>query len=379
MKPRFAGPLAAASVLVTLVACWDAPVRQRLELAFSADGTARAELILELDSTSLWSGEDETAVRARLEREAAELEAGDDPRLFPFDLTGCSRQGGAWEKLDGDLVEYRRWTECAEAAEVLELLAGAPLAADLTVADGVAELSILRLGGGPAARAERDRALAEIDAWSEALERYYAAAWRVAAAARRRPAAAADLWRAAFGGAAGEPERELTAIESELARELSDAIDEAVRVLRPAKGEERTPDERVRDVFDPLPARLTIVLPVDALEVEGFVPTGDRHWAAPEAGLFGAVAALEGRWLEPDPLVARVVHGRTGGEAQIDVAAFVPDPRRVERPPAADEIAAALLDRLEDRAPLRLTWPAPEPPEEGAEEGTAEAPDGGEP
>jgi len=355
-------------VAVALSGCWDAPVRQRLELAFAADGTARAELVVALDSTSLWGGEEDVAVRSRLEREAAELEAGDDPRLLGFDLSGCSRKGGAWERLDGDLVEYRRWIECQEGAEVLDLLAGAPVAADLVVADGVAELSILRLGGGPAARAERDRALAQIDAWSEALERYYAAAWRVAAAARRHPAAAVDLWRAVFGGAAGDPERPLTASDSAVARELSEAIDEAVRVLRPAKGEERTPDERVRDVFDPLPARLTVVLPAAAIEVEGFVAAGEGRWAAPEAGLFGAFTALEGRWLDPEPLVARVVHGRTGGDAPLDVSPFLFEPRRVERPPAAAEISAALLDRLEDRAPLRLAWPAPEPPEEGAAE-----------
>jgi hypothetical protein len=363
---RIARPLAAASLPALLVACWDAPVRPRLELAFAADGTARAELVVALDSTSLWSGEEEAAVRARLEREAAGLEVGDDPRLLPFDLVGCSRQGGAWEKLDGDLVEYRRWTECAEAAAVLELLAGAPLAADLTSADGIAELSILRLGGGPAARAERDRVLAEIAAWSEALERYYAAVWRLAAAARRRPAAAPDLWRAAFEGAAGDPERPLDGTGEALAGELSDAIDEVARVLRPERGEERSADERAREVFDPLPARLTVVLPADAIEVEGFVAAGAGRWAAPEAGLYGAVTALEGRWLAREPLVARVEHGRAGGELPLDVAAFVSDPRRVERPPAADEIAAALLERLEDRTPLRLTWPAPEPADEGA-------------
>lgn len=371
--------LVSGTVLLALVACWDSPVRQRLELAFAADGTARAELVVALDSTSLWSGEEETAVRARLEREAAELESGDDARLIAFDLARCSRQGGAWEKLDGDLVEYRRWTECAEAAEVLELFAGAPLAADLAVADGVAELSILRLGGGPAARAERDRALAEIAAWSEALERYYAAVWRLAAAVRRRPAAASDLWRAAFDGAAGEPERPLDELETALADELSDAIDEVARVLRPGKGEERTPDERVREVFDPLPARLTVALPVAAIEVEGFVAAGEGRWAAPEAGLYGAFTALEGRWLAHEPLVARVEHGRAGGETPLDVAPFVPEPRRVERPPAREEIASALLDRLEDRAPLRLAWPAPVPPEEGAEEGAEEAAGGDEP
>lgn len=354
-------------LLLMLAGCWDAPVRQRLEVAFGADGTSKAELVIALDPLSLWSGEHEGAVRARLEREAAELESGDDGRLIAFDVAECSRQGGAWERLDGDLVEYRRWMECEEGAEALRLLAAAPVAADLVVADGVAELSILRLGGGPAARAERERALAEIDAWSAALERYYAAVWRVAGAARSRPAAAADLWRVAFGGAAGEPAGALSGAEEELAGELSDAIDEAVRVLRPAKGEERSPDERVREVFDPLPARLDITLPAGALEFEGFVATGDRRWTAPEAGLYGALAALEGRWLAREPLVARVAHGRSASEELLDVSPWRLDPRRVARAPAADEIAAALLERLEDRSPLRLSWPAPAPEPEGAE------------
>ncbi|MBZ0103225.1 MAG: hypothetical protein K8I65_13765 [Thermoanaerobaculia bacterium] len=351
-----------------LVGCWDAPVRESIELDLAADGSARVAFVVRLDPTSRWSTEGEEAVRRRLERVARDLEAGDDARLVAFERAGCLRQGGAWERFGEDLVEFRRWMECEEAARAGELFVDSGAAFDLARFDDRMELTVTPLGGGPAARRERERTRAELEQWATALADYYRAVHRLAERARARPAVAADLWRIALDGAAGEPQQEVRGGDVLVAERVAKAIDAAVAVLRPAAGEEMSPDERARRVFDPLPARLSVALPGPALDVAGFRAAGGR-WAAPEASLVGALFELEGRWLAPEPLLEVIRRGRAGSEAWIDVAPLLADPRRTEEAPETEAIVEALLEGLERRATLRLAWSAPAEPAGDGEPG----------
>src|SRR5690606_23124280 len=116
----------------------------------------------------------------RLERVARALEAGDDARLVAFERAGCLRQGGAWERFGEDLVEFRRWMECEEAARVGELFVDSGAAFDLARFDDRMELVVTPLGGGPAARRERARTESELAKWGAALADYYGAVHRLA-------------------------------------------------------------------------------------------------------------------------------------------------------------------------------------------------------
>ena len=367
---RLLPAVAAASLAV---ACWDAPVRESLEIEFRADGTARTTLLVRLDSPMEHGSGPDDPVRRRLAAKAAALEDGSDPWLARFDVADCPIQGGGWERNTGDLREFRRYMECANGRAALEALAGANLSVDLDAHEDTAELSIVPVGNGPGTRADRERALAALDGWAADLERYFAAAFALAERGSARPGLSCDLWIVAFHDAAGEPSRALAAEDAALAEELSKALDETFRVLRPQAGEVETADELSRRVFDPLPARLAITVPAPPLAVAGFLPRGERRYAAPERGFYAAFARLEGRWLAADPLVARVEAGRSGGDAPLAVEPFCAvDPRRVEVPPRRSEIRAAILAELEARTPLRLTWKGPIAHEEEEEEGEGE-------
>ncbi len=359
-----------------LAGCWDAPVRESIELDLAADGSARVAFVVRLDPTSRWSTDGEEAVRRRLERVARALEAGDDARLVAFERAGCLRQGGAWERFGEDLVEFRRWMECEEAARVGELFVDSGAAFDLARFDDRMELVVTPLGGGPAARRERARTESELEQWGAALVDYYRAVHRLAGRARARPAVAADLWRIALDGAAGEPLQEVRGGDVLVAERVAKAIDAAAAILRPAAGEEMSPDERARQVFDPLPARLSVALPGPAVEVAGF-RAADGRWAAPEASLVGALFELEGRWLAPEPLLEVIRRGRAGGETWVDLGPLLADPRRSEEPPETEAIVEALLEALERRDPLRLVWNAPAEPAVGGEPGADLAGEGG--
>ena len=347
----------ALPVLPLLSACWDAPVRESVELEALADGTARAVLAVELDPASRYAAETEIAVRRRLERKARELEDGSDPWLARFEVEGCPRQEGGWRRDDGELVEFRRAMHCASLARAAELLAGGALAVDVIEEPGAIELSIVPLGGGDASRAERERALAELERWSGGLEPYFAAVFALAARAAERPELARDLWIAGFGGSAGEPSRNLPGLEAELAAALDRATDDVASILRARPGESESADEQVRRAFDPLPARLRVTLPRDPVEVEGFERRGEARFAAPEKSLYAAYARVSARWLGADPFVALVERGRAGGDRPIAVEPFVAaDPRRTDAPPTRLELRDALLEDLRSNPALRLRW-----------------------
>jgi hypothetical protein len=360
MAPRMVEvlPLLAAAVLA--VGCWDAPIRETLELDFHGDGSARATLAVGLDAPTLHGINADDPVRKRLVAKAAALEDGSDPWLKRFDVQDCPRQGGSWQRDSGDLTEYRRFMECPRADAALELLAGANLGVSLREDEGTAELAIEPLGAGPAPAADRERALAALDEWAGGLERYYAAAFALARRATERPELARDLWIVAFADDAGEPSRELAPEDAALAADLRQALDESVRILRPRTGEAETADELSRRVFDPLPARLVVTVPVEPVASSGFLRRGERRYAAPERGFYAAFARLEGRWLAADPLVARVERGRAGSETPLAVEPFcVAGFLRADAPPKQAEIRGALLAELEARTRLELTWKGP--------------------
>lgn len=351
------GRAAGLALLLPVAGCWDAPVRESIEIEALADGTARALLTVELDPASRYSAESEEALRRRLERKARELEEGSDPWLARFEVEGCPRQEGGWRRDDGELVEFRRAMHCETLAAAAEVLAGGAMAVDVREAEDEVELSIVPLGGGAASRAERERALAELDRWAEELESYLAAVFALAARAAERPELARDLWIAGFGDSAGKPSGELPGVEAEIARALDQATGEAASVLRARPGEAESPDELARRVFDPLPARLKVFLPGEPLEVEGFERRGERGFAAPEKSLYAAFVRVSGRWLGADPLIALVERGRAGGEEPIAVEPFLAaDPRLTEAPPTRLELREALLADLRSNEPLRLTW-----------------------
>jgi len=359
--------LAAGSLL--LAACWDAPVRETIEVELLADGTARAELRVALDRPSQYGEDGGAAMRRRLERKARDLESGSDPWMDHFEVEGCPVQGGAWQRDEGDLVEFRRSMHCETPVQAFRVLDPAPVAIDVEREEERVELVLLPLGGGPAGRRDRDRAEAEIDRWAGEVAAYLGAAYELAARAAGRPDLARDLWAEAMSASEERP-RALSDADRELAKAVGDAVERTFDVLRPRPGATETVDELVRSVFDPLPARLVVRLPVDAIEVEGFEERGGSRYAVPERSLYATYREVAGLWLAPDLLVEHVELGRAGRHDEISPAPFAAaDPRRAERPPDADEIAATLRAVLERREPLRLAWRAPAGEEGGDDAG----------
>jgi hypothetical protein len=150
---------------------------------------------------------------------------------------------------------------------------------------------------------------------------------------------------------------ELEAEEQELVERLEETMEGVFAVLLVAPGDAESLDELSHLVYDPFPARLTVRLPAPAAEVEGFVPAGDGALTVPGLGLWPALAALEGRWLTPDPLLLYVALRGKGDEAALDLDALLARERRAGPAPDAGEVQSAIEEGLLPASLYRAVWP----------------------
>jgi hypothetical protein len=123
-----------------------------------------------------------------------------------------------------------------------------------------------------------------------------------------------------------------------------------------------TPDEIVRRANDPFPTRLAVVVSGKVLESEGFIVGKEGSQGAgsrlvvPEGGLFGAIAALEGTWVAPDPLVAYVRFARSNGAEALDLAAFAARPRTARSGGTPTAVRREMERALAPAPAYRVKW-----------------------
>src|SRR5262249_21180136 len=138
-----------------------------------------------------------------------------------------------------------------------------------------------------------------------------------------------DLLGTLFRDVLSEDEKpgELSAEEKRLVERVDARMSRVLEVLGTPEGEAYSLDEGSHLGYDPFPARLTVRLPADAREVEGFERQRPDTLTVQGLGLWDALLSLEGRWLAPDLLGPYVEH-RAEGAGKLDLAAFLAEPRR---------------------------------------------------
>ncbi|MFP5284558.1 MAG: hypothetical protein ACLGI9_02355, partial [Thermoanaerobaculia bacterium] len=163
-------------------------------------------------------------------------------------------------------------------------------------------------------------------------------------------------------------EDELSAEEMKRVERVGNAMEKVLDVLLIPKGQDRSLDELSHLVYDPFPAPLSIQLPEEPLEVEGFEKSGqeEKVWTVDSPGLWTALQSLEGRWIAPDPAMIYVAHR---GDGELDLDELVETPRRFSQPlPNSLEVRRAIEERLKPASPVyRAVWEAL-PPDKADEE-----------
>jgi hypothetical protein len=176
----------------------------------------------------------------------------------------------------------------------------------------------------------------------------------------RARACLAKIFEEALDEEGKEALGELDETERGLVSAVKDGIGAVASVLVVPEESEYTLDELSALVFDPLPAPVTVRVPGEVLEVEGFAGTG-QVLSVPELRLWSALAGIEGRWIEPDLALAYVAALRRVKRAPFDLEGFLARPRRATDPPDASEVALVIEQNLVREPIYRVRWATSKP------------------
>jgi len=354
--------LAVPVVLLVLVftSCFEPPVREELLLRFLPNGAVVATSTVEI-----FAGADakNPALARRLAETRRALLDGSDAWGPRFAAARPAAERFGWEKRLGDLRTATRSAVIAEPEGLEALFGDTSVGATYRIdADrGTAELTLVP---GPAARAtrrQREEVKRTLETWSAAIAEYLEAGGALFSHLERRPERARTCFGTLFSEVMEKEQLERldepTDEETALIERLNEAMRHVTDVLLVPERAEYSPDEVSHLVYDPFPARLTVKLPGPALETVGFQPGKSGALEVAGLGLWEALRSLEGRWLAPDPVLFYVASARQGKNAKIDLDAFAQKPRRaIPRPPSAEEVRAAIEERLKPAPIYRVSW-----------------------
>jgi hypothetical protein len=356
LRPIFRLTAAAAAALLA-TACFDPPVRERLELRFLPHGayvvSSRVEITEEGKSGN-------AALERRLEALRRDLVAGDDAWTQRFAALEPAVERFGWEKHLGAIHEVERSAVLSEPEQLASFFADTPLAVSYEIADGRGELAIVPGPAGRASRRQRREMESALDAWTARIADYLAAAADLYAYLDRRPERARATFGLLLADLLSETERatlgDLEPEEEDQVKRLEEAMEGAFEVLLVRPGDELSLDELSHLVYDPFPARLSVRLPAPAEDIEGFERGAEGELVVPGLGIWQALRALEGRWLSPDPVLLYVELRGRRAETPLDLGELAARERQAGPPPTADEVRLAIEERLQPASLYRAVW-----------------------
>lgn len=349
---------ALALLLLFAAACFERPVDEELEIRFLAEGG-----LVTSSSVRIGKAEDgNTAMEERLARARHDLEAGDD---FWDRQLGAIRPASerlVQDRTAGILTRAVHRVYLKRPGDLRALLVRAAGSVRLASGDGWSELTLGPLPGSRAGESERRRSAELLEEWSERVSRHIERTRDLYRYLEARPQRASSCLAPLFEnageiGASGIPAP--TDEETALIDPVQDSMREVIEMFEARGGAAWTSDEIVRLANDPFPSRIVVLVPGRVLESEGFVVEKGGRLALPEGGLFGAIAALEGAWVQPDPLVAYVRHARSDASGPFDLESFLARPRTARSGATPAGVRRALEKALAPSASYRVRWAAP--------------------
>lgn len=345
--------LLALLLALTFVSCFEPPVQEDLRLRFLPNGAFVATRTIEITDPQ----DSNPALARRLAATRQAVLDGTDAWAPRFASLEPGAERFSWEKRLGELHKATHSAVGIEPESLARLFSDTSLAVTYTVRpeDGTAELTIVPGSSARATRAQRKEVERTLGDWSDNVKEYLAASQKLYEYLDVQPDRAEACFSSLFKELLSEGEGEmLTPEEQGLVDRLNDTMENVLAVLLVPGGEDHSPDEISRLVFDPFPARLTVTLPGPPLEVEGFERKEGGELTVRGVGLWDSLQSLEGRWISPDPVLVYVKN--RGQEDSFDLESFLAQPRRAEPAPTAKEMRQALEAQLAPEPFYRLTW-----------------------
>lgn len=345
--------LAAAALL--LLSCEPA-VRRAVTLTFSD----AADLVTISATTTLGEAKPGTPDAAAVDDEREALLAGRDEWSLRFASAEPQSDRIVWQRRRGVLQSVEH-IATIPSDNLQRFFYDTPLSINMIRGEGWAELTIVAGSSLRATRDEQQRVEKTIERTSERAASYFRAVRSMYLYLDEKPRRTTDMFMALFqDDKKGPPE------VSDREQSLITRVRETLEAL--ASTDEDSAGERDFDrVLNPFPADMKVVLPGEPLQIEGFVKQRDGSLLIKLPTALDAVAALEGRWISPDPLAAMLASEEKQPPEQL-AASMAAVPRRAEAVVSASDIAAALQEKMRPAPRYRVRWvvkagaPSPRPP-----------------
>ncbi len=326
-----------------LLSCEPA-VRRAVTLTFND----AADLVTIAATTTLGNAKPGTAESAAIDEEREALLAGRDEWSVRFANAEPESDRIVMQRTRGNLqsVEHSATIPCDN---LQKFFYDTPLSITMIRGEGWAELTIVAGTSMRATRQQQRRVEQTVQRYSERAAAYFGAIRSMYLYLDEKPQRATDLFAAVFRDDDKQPPA-VSNREQSLVDNVRAAVDSLVST------EQDAADERDFDlVFNPFPADVKIVLPSEPLLVEGFTRQRDGALLVKLPTALEAVAALEGRWISPDPLALAL--GNDEKQPPEQLAATIADlPRRAEAVVSASDVAAAMMEKMRPAPRYRVRW-----------------------
>jgi hypothetical protein len=329
-----------------VVACARPPVEDQITI--EPVKTDDSVIVTVQTSFELHPRNDETRRRVEIARAAAL--SSTDAWSIRFGNLQPAEESLTFEKTAGTLERVTRSVRIP-SDDLHRVFADANITVDVLRGEGWRELTFYPGTSGRASREQQRQFETELAAWSRSVARYFIAMDHLYSYLRDQPERAPYFFAALLneknvdGSDPMVAEDELPIIEAVLASmtEIAERMDNQ---------EERaaTFAEEADLIFNPFPGRVTIRVPAGVISAEGFSSQKGNDLVIEPVDLFAAIAALEGKWISPDPLAALL---RDQTPRSSEIASL---PRKSTAVVNSTDIARAIREQLARPKTYSVRW-----------------------
>lgn len=334
-----------AALGLLLFAC-DPIVKRVVTFTFEPTG----ERVTVNASTTLGGAKAGTPEFAEAEEERSALLAERDPWSLRFAQANPESDRVTFHRSHGKLESADR-TATVATEQLQRFFFDTPITTTTTRGEGWMELAVYAGTSMRATAAQRRASEKILAAYSKRAARYFDSIRMMYDYLNEKPYRARVMFTDVFA----EDDARLPLSEEE--HSLTDAVRIAINTLVDTNDIDPSISvDRVFDlVYNPFPAQLRFIVKGQVLAVENFTKIENDTFEIKTLTALDAVAALEGRWITPDPLALalRVDDKKTPAEVAEMIESV---PRRAEAVISQTEIATALVEKMKPAPRYRLRW-----------------------
>ena len=336
----------AAAFLLFAAGCAKFPVSDEVKIEFRND--TPSVLVTAETTFEMKPANDET--RARIETARSAALSGTDPWSLRFSRLTPELERVSYQKDHGVLERVTRFASITDD-DLQRIFSDTNVTVDVIHGDGWRELRFYPGTSSRATREQQRRFASQLATWSTAVARYFAAIDHLYTRMNENPGRARYLFAAVL-----HEKREdgsdpvVTKEEQPFVDDVEEAMDDIAKRMDEQEGRASNFAEEADLVFNPFPARISVSVPGDVMSAEGFGSQTNGTFVIEPVDLVASIAALEGKWITPDPLAALLREQTPSAE---DLAKR---PRRSTTLVPAGSVAEAIREQLARPKAYAIRW-----------------------